>query len=107
GTLVGVFSNGITRTMAQLVMGSFASPENLKKDGGNRFLETLGSGQVLISAPGTSGLGTIHANALELSTVDISEEFVRMITAQRGFQANSRVITTTDDMLAELVNLKR
>ena len=107
GTLVGVFSNGITRTMAQLVMGSFASPENLKKDGGNRFLETLSSGQALISSPGTSGLGSIHANALELSTVDISEEFVRMITAQRGFQANSRIITTTDDMLAELVNLKR
>jgi flagellar hook protein FlgE len=107
GTLVGVFSNGITRVMAQLVLAQFSSPENLKKDGGNLFLETLSSGQALVSAPGNSGLGTIHSNSLELSTVDISEEFVRMITAQRGFQANSRIITTSDDMLAELVNLKR
>ncbi len=107
GTLVGVFSNGITRTMAQIVLAQFSSPENLKKNGGNRFLETLSSGQALVSSAGTSGLGAIHANSLELSTVDIAEEFVRMITAQRGFQANSRVITTSDDMLAELVNLKR
>ena len=107
GTLVGVFSNGITRTMAQLVLAQFSSPENLKKAGSNLFLETLSSGQALVSAAGTPGLGSIHSNSLELSTVDIAEEFVRMITAQRGFQANSRVITTTDDMLAELVNLKR
>jgi len=70
-------------------------------------LKGIESGQRLLNAPGSGGVGVLRASTLELSTVDIAQEFVKMITAQRGFQANSRIITTTDALLAELVNLKR
>ena len=75
--------------------------------GGNLFEETRLSGNPITGKPGTSGLGGISPNSLEQSNVDIAAQFVKMITTQRGFQANSKIITVTDQMLAELINLKR
>ena len=75
--------------------------------GKNLYGESYDSGQPIIGAPSGGGRGRLLSNSLELSNVDLAEEFVKLITAQRGFQANSRVITTTDEMLGELVNLKR
>ncbi len=107
GVITGIFSNGRTKSMGQVILADFPDPTSLTAMGKNLFAESTQSGQPLIGAPGTSGRGSIHSNALELSTVDIAEEFVKMISAQRGFQANSRIITTTDEILSELVNLKR
>ncbi len=107
GTLTGIFSNGRTRSMGQIILADFANPTALSLMGKNLYAESTNSGEELVGAPGSSGRGSIHSNALELSTVDVAEEFVKMISAQRGFQANSRIITTTDEILSELVNLKR
>jgi len=107
GMITGVFSNGTNRTIARLMLADFPNITGLTSDGSGLFSETSASGQRLLNAPGSGGVGVLRASTLELSTVDIAEEFVKMITAQRGFQANSRIITTTDALLAELVNLKR
>jgi len=107
GVITGVFSNGTNRTIARLMLADFPNITGLTSDGSGLFSETSSSGQRLLNAPGSGGVGILRASTLELSTVDIAQEFVKMITAQRGFQANSRIITTTDALLAELVNLKR
>ena len=107
GSITGIFSNGKTKSMGQVVLADFANPSALTSMGKNLFAESTASGQGIVGAPDSSGRGSIHSNALELSTVDIAEEFVKMISAQRGFQANSKIITTTDEILSELVNLKR
>ncbi len=107
GNLNGIFSNGQTKILGRIALARFNNPSGLEKLGRNLFAQSFESGQAIISTPTTSGLGRILSNALELSNVDLAEEFVRMITAQRGFQANSRVITTTDELMQELVNLKR
>ncbi|MBI5683222.1 MAG: flagellar hook protein FlgE [Deltaproteobacteria bacterium] len=107
GVITGIFSNGKTMSMGQVVLAKFANPSALTSKGRNLFAESSDSGQPLAGVPNSAGRGGIHSNALELSTVDIAEEFVKMISAQRGFQANSKIITTTDEILNELVNLKR
>lgn len=107
GMISGVYSNGRNLTLGQMLLASFQSVVGLKSSGNNLYSETYESGQALVGAPGSSGRGLVQANTLELANVDIAEQFVKMITAQRGFQASSRVITTTDELLAELVNLKR
>jgi flagellar hook protein FlgE len=107
GIISGVYSNGRTLALAQVLLASFAAVEGLQSAGNNVYTESYDSGQPLIGAPGSSSRGFVQSNTLELSNVDMAEQFVGMITAQRGFQASSRVITTTDDMLGELVNLKR
>ncbi len=107
GTITGSFTNGVLRTLAQISLASFNNPEGLKKAGDNLFEETTNSGLPLIGAAGTTVHATISSGALEMSNVDLAQEFVNMIVAQRGFQANARIITTSDDMLRELVNLKR
>jgi len=107
GLIEGVFSNGRTRSLAQLILASFQSQEGLAGVGRTLYLETVESGQPLLANPGASGKGLVQSSTLELANVDLAKEFVNMITSQRGFQANSRIITTTDDILAELVNLKR
>lgn len=107
GLITGVYSNGQVLPLYRLSLADFQSVTNLKKEGGNLFSETRQSGDAMIGLPGTNGLGTIAANSLEQSNVDIANEFVKMITTQRGFQANSKIITVTDEMLAELINLKR
>ncbi len=107
GLMSGVFSNGQTKNIAQIVLGKFISQEGLTKLGNSLYAESNESGQPVISNPETSGLGSVLASSLELSNVDIAAEFVKMIIMQRGFQANSRMISTSDELLQELVNLKR
>lgn len=107
GIMTGLFSNGMTRAVGQVALANFQNPNGLTKYGRNLYASNLDSGQATIGTPGTGGYGRVLSNSLELSNVDLAREFVDMITAQRGFQANSKVITTSDDMLSDLINLKR
>ena len=107
GEMTGIFSNGQARFVGQVALAKFIAPTELLKIGWNLYTESSKSGQPIVSAPTTSGLGDVFSNTIELSNVDLADEFVKLITAQRGFQANSRIITTTDELLAEVVNLKR
>ncbi|PKR78626.1 flagellar basal body rod protein FlgG [Halalkalibacillus sediminis] len=109
GSLSYVPSGGGDPIVAGFVaLAKFSNPEGLNKAGGNTFTLTPNAGLVNeLNAPGESGTGSLFAGALEMSNVDLANEFTEMITAQRGFQANTRVITTSDEILQELVNLKR
>ena len=107
GQIVGLFTNGQTRTIGQVLVADFVSPWGLTKMGKSLFAESMSSGQPTIGEAGTGGRGSIAANALEMSNVDMASEFVRMITTQRAYQANARVISTSDDLLAELMQIKR
>ncbi len=107
GVITGVFTNGQTRPIGQVALARFVAPTGLTKLGRNLYAESFDSGQPIVGMPETSGLGRVLSHTLELSNVDLAEEFVKMISAQRGFQANSRIITTTDDLLQEMINLKR
>ncbi|WP_203362310.1 flagellar basal body rod protein FlgG [Bacillus sp. REN10] len=98
---------GTLQTAGTIQLAKFPNPDGLMKVGGNLFEETPNSGAATATIPGTGGAGTIVAGTLEMSNVDLSEEFTEMIVAQRGFQANTRIITTSDEILQELVNLKR
>lgn len=106
GEINAVYSNGSVVTLGTLAIAKFSNPSGLTKAGGNLFQQSLNSGTPNIGVPG-DGRGTIMSSALEMSNVDLSEEFTEMIVAQRGFQANTRIITTSDEILQELVNLKR
>lgn len=107
GVISGVYSNGISRPIAQIALAMFPNPAGLSKSGAGVYEESNNSGPRQIDQPGVGGRGRIVPSALELSNVDLANEFTSMITIQRGFQANSRVITACDEMLQELVNLKR
>lgn len=107
GVITGHYSNGQVLKKAQVALASFSNMGGLRKEGGNIFKETTDSGAPVTGTPGTNGLGSIAPNALEQSNVDLGTEFVKLITVQRGFQANSKIITTVDDMLNELINIKR
>lgn len=107
GQIVGVFSNGLTQVLAQVALASFNNPAGLTRSGDTMFAESGNSGTAQIGAAGVGGKGEITPGALEMSNIDLSQEFTDMIVTQRGFQANSRIITTSDEMLQELVNLKR
>jgi flagellar hook protein FlgE len=107
GKVIAQFTNGQTEALAQVVLNRFINPDGLVNAGDNHFLESVESGAPLAGAPTTNGLGTIVSGAVEQSNVDLGKEFVDMIITQRAFQANSRAITTSDEMLQELVNLKR
>ncbi|MBK7858967.1 MAG: flagellar hook protein FlgE [Archangiaceae bacterium] len=107
GNVVGAFSNGQTRTLGEVAVAKFESPDQLERAGGNLFNAMPGAGEPNIGAAATGGRGAIVAGALEQSNVDLATEFVRMIAAQRGFQANSKTISTADQLLAELMTLKR
>ncbi len=107
GILQGLFTNGQSRTMGQVVLADFISPWGLNKVGRSLFAESSDSGQPTIGLAGTGGRGRIASSSLEMSNVDMASEFVKMITTQRSYQANARVITTSDDLLAELMNIKR
>jgi len=106
GTVTANYSNGEQIKVSQIVLAKFANFGGLVKQGQNLFSATEAAGPPRTGVPGLE-LGSLFTNALEQSTVDLAAEFVKMITTQRGFQANSRVITTTDEMLGELINLKR
>jgi flagellar hook protein FlgE len=107
GVISGHYSNGQILSLFEITLANFNNPNGLRREGSNLYSETLESGVPYTNAPGEGGLGKINPNSLEQSNVDLATEFVKMIVAQRGFQANSRVITTTDEILAELMNLKR
>ncbi len=107
GRIIGSFSNGLTRALGQVALARFANPAGLERTGSTMFGETPNSGDAQIGAAGIPGFGSIAPSSLEMSNVDLSEEFTEMIITQRGFQANSRIITSSDEMLQELVNLKR
>lgn len=107
GVVIGIYSNGDKKPLSQVLLAKFDNPSGLEKKGGNLFTDTPNSGAPTEGRVGASGFGTVTPGTLEMSNVDLSMEFTEMITAQRGFQANSRIITTTDEMLQELVNLKR
>ncbi len=107
GQLSGVYSNGQTQVLGQIALANFLNSAGLLRAGQNNFSATSASGAANIGTAGTGGRGTVTTGALEMSNVDLATQFTGMITAERGFQANSRVITTSDEMLQELVNLKR
>jgi len=107
GIITGNYSNGQVLEKAQVALANFASLEGLHKSGGNIYTETSESGAPITGTAGSNGLGTIAPNALEMSNVDLGTEFVKLITVQRAFQANSKIITVTDDMMNDLINIKR
>jgi flagellar hook protein FlgE len=106
GRIVGQYANG-PREIAQLGIADFANPMGLEKVGDSMYRATTGSGVPEIAAAGEGRRGQISAGQLEMSNVDLAAEFTNLILAQRGFQANSRVITTSDQVLEDLVNIKR
>lgn len=107
GTLTGIFSNGGRDALGMVALATVVNPAGLEKAGSSAYRPTANSGVVTIGAAGTDGLGTLLTGALEMSNVDLSQEFTNLIVAQRGFQANARIITTSDEVLQELTNLKR
>jgi len=107
GVVTGRYSNGQVLDLYILALAKFSNENALQRLGSNLFSETRESGAALTGRAGTGGLGKVNSNSLEQSNVDPGREMVRLITIQRGFQANSKVITTADTMLAELINLKR
>jgi len=107
GTIQGIFSNGQTTGLARLALATFNNPGGLLKLGGNRYNLSISSGEPSVGVAGDGGRGTLAGSTLELSNVDMAAEFINMIVAQRGYQANSRMITTTDEILQESINLKR
>jgi len=104
GIITGLFDDG-PRTLGQIALAAFENPSGLSKVGGNAYQETVNSGEPAIGEPATEGRGEISAGFLEMSNVDLAEQFTGMIMAQRGFQANTKVIRSWDQMLSELVNL--
>jgi flagellar hook protein FlgE len=104
GTISGAYSNGQTRTLGQVAIASFNNNQGLTDMGGNLFASSAGSGAAQIGAPGQLGGGVIDGASLEQSNVDLSTEFTNMIVASTGFSASSRVITTANQMIEELLN---
>lgn len=107
GEINGIFTNGQNKIIGQIALAAFKNPSGLEKTAENMYQTTPNSGDPIFGLPDSSGLGALNPGTLEMSNVDISREFTEMITTQRGFQANSRIITTSDEMLQELVNMKR
>jgi flagellar hook protein FlgE len=106
GTIMGSFSNGRTAVLGQVALANFANLQGLQRDGGNNYSATLASGAAVIGTPGSGGRGTLSGGSLELSNVDIAQEFSALIVAQRGYEANARTITTFDQIMQDTINLK-
>ncbi|MBO0603037.1 flagellar basal body rod protein FlgG [Sporosarcina sp. E16_3] len=107
GKVTFVDSEGVLKYAGTLVMAKFPNPGGLEKVGGNKYQVSPNSGGAVYGEPTAQGIGKVESGFLEMSNVDLAEEFTEMIVAQRGFQANTRIITTSDEILQELVNLKR
>lgn len=107
GTIVGFFTNGQTQAIGQLLLADFSNEEGLAPSGRGMFRETLQSGSALVGTPGTGEFGRVATQTLELSNVDLANEFVGLVTNQRAFQANTRIITTVDQLLNDVVNIIR
>jgi len=107
GVITGIFTNGQSKALGQIALATFPNPGGLLKQGGNLYQISNNSGLPNIGPASSGGRGSIAVGALEMSNVDLAQEFTNMIVTQRGFQANSRVITTSDEMLQDLINIKR
>jgi len=107
GVISGVFSNGATRVLGQVAVAGFQAADQLSSIGGNLYSATPSAGQAVVGAPGAGGLGSVSSGALEQSNVDLSTQLVNMIAAQRAFEANSKTVTTADQLLSELIQMKR
>ena len=107
GTVTGSYTNGYKQDIARIAMATFNNPNGLEKAGGSAFRTSVNSGEPEIGIAGSGGRGVLQGGSLEMSNVDLGQEFTNLVIAQRGFQANSRVISTSDELLQELVNLKR
>ena len=107
GTITGVYSNGTNRTIGQLAMATFANQNGLEKAGDNTYVKSNNSGEAKINGAGIAGGGTFLAGALEMSNVDLTEQFTDMIVTQRGFQSNAKTIQTADTLLETVLSLKR
>jgi flagellar hook protein FlgE len=107
GSITGVYSNGLRQVIGQLALANFANPSGLTKAGNSSYVVGDNSGTARIGVAGTGGRGSLAAGALEMSNVDLAQEFTGLIIAQRGFQANSKVITTSDQILQDLVQMKQ
>ena len=107
GKLVGIFSNGVREALGQVAVASFDNPPGLEKVGGSLYSATSNSGIASIGVAGEGGRGAMASGTLEMSNVDLAQEFTNLIIAQRGFQANSKIVSVSDEILSDLVNLKR
>ncbi|MBC7690446.1 MAG: flagellar hook protein FlgE [Methylotenera sp.] len=107
GVLAAIYSNGESVNLAQVALAKFENPEGMFKVGQNRFRESRNSGQATIGAPQSGGRGAVSSKTIESSTTDIASEFINLMTSQRNFQANSKVISTADEMMQEVLALKR
>ena len=107
GLITGIFSNGQSRTLGQVAMASFSNPAGMEKKGQNLFSASSNSGLAQVGEPNKGGRGQISTGYVEMSNVDLSTEFTNLIITQRGFQANTRIITVVDDLLQDVINLKR
>ena len=107
GVITGLFTNGLTRPLGQIALANFSNPNGLSRTGNNMWRATDNSGIAVVGTAQTGGRGAINSGFLEQSNVDISNEFSDLIITQRGFQANTKIITTVDEMLQDLINIKR
>jgi flagellar hook protein FlgE len=107
GFVTAVYDNGTTRRIAEVAVATFPNPDGLKAVNGNAYEVSLNSGGFTLKAPGSAGAGDISPSSLEASTVDLSQEFTGLITTQRAYAASSKIITTADQMLQELISIKQ
>ncbi len=107
GTITGTFTNGLTRSLGQVAIATFANPEGLSSTGGNQWQETANSGIARVSTPSQNGAGIVSAGFLEQSNVDMGTEFSNLIVTQTGFQANTKIVSTVDQMLQTLIAMKQ
>ena len=105
--ITGIFSNGLNRTLGQVALATFSNAQGLDRIADNMWSDSANSGLASIGAPKDTNHGSLSAGYLEQSNVDISSEFTDLIVTQRGFQANTKIVTTVDQMLEELINLRR
>ena len=107
GAITGIFNNGLSRVLGQVALSDFPNPAGLERTGGNTFRASINSGLASVGTALSSSLGKISTGYLEQSNVDLSNEFTNMIVTQRGFQANTKIVTTVDDMLNDVIQMKR
>jgi flagellar hook protein FlgE len=106
GIMQARFTNGQSRNLGQIVLANFSNPNGLRQQGDTTWVESFDSGAALVGAPGSSNLGLVQSGALEGSNVDLTEQLVGMITAQRNFQANAQVISTADAITQTIINIR-
>jgi flagellar hook protein FlgE len=105
GTITGIFSNGATRALGQVALANFQNPGGLNRDGNNEFTESPNSGTAEVGTANSNGLGTLATGFVEQSNVDLSNEFTHMIVSQRGFEANTKIISTVDTLLSDVIHI--